>query len=377
MATKLFLRSTQANGIGATYFDMVSAAGSGAATAVVNTAASGTEIQWTQTAGGSVIQFVSGRAPAGGFTLTSTDISIWAQESNGQANSGGRYRVFRRSAAGVEVEIGGGPFNDGVEFGTSATEMLWAGNVTDQAFSEDDRILLKLYITNVGTMGAGRTCTLTYNAADASTGDSFFNIAETVAFKVESTTHATTGALTGPGTTVAGSSAHIARHTTTGALTGQLGSVAGSASSATVRPSSGVLVGQGSALAGSSAHKALHATSGTLAGQIGSVAGSAARTRAHATSGILAGLQAAIIGSAARAGSVPAVTHETSGALAGQLGSLSGTAIRIALPVTHTTSGTLSGPGATLVGVATLHVQHVFWHPKPLIGRRRSRSRRL
>src|SRR5687768_8161768 len=104
---------------------MVTSAGSGAATAVVNTAASGTEIQWTQTAGGSVIQFISGRAPSGGFTLTSTDISIWAQESNAQANCGGRFRVFKRAANGVETELGGGPFNDGVEFGTSAAEMLW------------------------------------------------------------------------------------------------------------------------------------------------------------------------------------------------------------------------------------------------------------
>jgi hypothetical protein len=185
MATKLFLRGTQANGIGATYFDMVTTAGSGAATAVVDTTASGTEIQWTQTAGGSVIQWVSGRAPSGGFTLTTTDISIWAHESAAQANSGGRYRVFKRASNGVETELGGGPFNDGVEFGTSATEMTWVGNVTDTAFAEDDRILLKVYITNVGTMGGGRTCTLTYNAADAATGDSFLNIAETVTFKAE------------------------------------------------------------------------------------------------------------------------------------------------------------------------------------------------
>lgn len=186
MATKLFLRSTQNNGVGATYFDMGTAAGAGAATGVVNSAASGTEIQWTQSAGGAVLQFISGRAPAGGFTLTSTDISIWAAESNAQANAGGRYRVFKRTAAGVETELGGGPFNDGVEFGTSAAEMLWAGNVTDTAFAEDDRILLKLYITNVGTMGGARTCTLSYNGADAATGDSFLNIAETVSFKAES-----------------------------------------------------------------------------------------------------------------------------------------------------------------------------------------------
>lgn len=188
MATKLFLRSTQGNSIGATYFDMVTTAGAGSTTAVVNTVASGTEIQWTQTAGGSLIQWISGRAPVGGFTLTTTDISIWAHESGTAANAGGRYRVFIRTAAGVETEIGGGPFNDGVEFTKSTpTEMLWTGNVTDQAFAENDRILLKVYITNVGTMGSGQTCTLTYNAADAATGDSFFNIAETVTFKAEPT----------------------------------------------------------------------------------------------------------------------------------------------------------------------------------------------
>lgn len=190
MATKLFLRSTQTNGIGATYFDMVVAAGAGSTTAVVDTDGS-TEKQWTQTSGGTLIQWISGRAPVGGFTLTTTDISIWAHESATAANAGGRYRVFIRTAAGVETEIGGGPFDDGVEFAkTTPTEMLWTGNTTDQAFAENDRILLKLYITNVGVMGSRQTCTLTYNAADAATGDSFFNIAETVTFKAEDSTPA-------------------------------------------------------------------------------------------------------------------------------------------------------------------------------------------
>ena len=187
MATKLFLRNTTANGITDTgdgvLYDMLAAAGSASDTDVVNTAASGTEIQWTQTGGGSSIAFISGRAPAGGFTLTTTDISVWCHESNMSANAGGRFRVFKRTAAGVVSELGGGPFSDGVEFGTAAAEMLWVGNVTDTAFAEDDRILIRVHITNVGTMGGGFTCTLTFNAADAATGDSFFNIAETVSFK--------------------------------------------------------------------------------------------------------------------------------------------------------------------------------------------------
>lgn len=187
MATKLFLRSSQGNSIGATYFDMLTTAGAGSTTAVVDTDGS-TEKQWTQTSGGALIQWVSGRAPAGGFTLTTSDISIWAHESATAANSGGRYRLFKRTSGGTETELAGGPFDDGVEFTkTTPTEMTWTGNPTDTAFSENDRILLKLYITNVGSMGSGQTCTLTYNAADAATGDSFLNIAETVTFKAEAT----------------------------------------------------------------------------------------------------------------------------------------------------------------------------------------------
>ena len=185
MATKLFLRSTTGNGIGA-FKDMLSAAGAGSTTGVVNSAASGTEIQWTATAGGAVLEWISGRVPSGGFTLAGTmTFSVWCHESNAQANCGARARVFKRTAAGSESEIAGGPWNDGVEFGTAAAEMVWTGAPTSTAFAENDRIIVRIYITNIGTMGGSRTCTLTYNAADAATGDSFFQINETVAFKSE------------------------------------------------------------------------------------------------------------------------------------------------------------------------------------------------
>jgi hypothetical protein len=191
VATKLYLRAQTNNGIIDTgdgiLYDMVEEFGTGVAPlATVNTAASGTEIQWTDTAGGSTIAWISGRAPAGGFTLTTTDISIWARESNMNANCGGRYRVFKRTAAGVVSELGGGPFNDGVEFGTGPGEFTWVGNVTDTAFVENDRILVRIYITNVGTMAAGFNCSLDFGAPDATQGDSFFNIAETVTFKSDS-----------------------------------------------------------------------------------------------------------------------------------------------------------------------------------------------
>ena len=195
MATKLFLRNTQANGIGATYFDMLTTAGASAATAAVTTTNGGTEIQWTQSADGAELLFISGRAPVGGFTLTTTDISIWAHESGTGVDAGGAYRIFKRAANGTETELGGGLYSDGVEFTkTTPTEMTWTGNPTDTAFAENDRILLKIKAVEsaAGAMSAG-TCTLTYNAADAATGDSFFNIAETVAFKAEETTAALVG----------------------------------------------------------------------------------------------------------------------------------------------------------------------------------------
>lgn len=99
-------------------------------------------------------------------------------------NCGGRYRVFKWVPDNIVTELGGGPFNDGVEFSTSSTEMTWVGNVTDTFFEEDSRLILRVYITNVGTMGTG-TCSIDGDAPDGDPFDSFFNIAETVTFKSE------------------------------------------------------------------------------------------------------------------------------------------------------------------------------------------------
>lgn len=153
-------------------------------TATVPTTAGGTEIQFTKNA--AVINFVSGRAPVGGFTITSVDISLWAQESSMNANCGGRFRLFKRAVNGTETELAAVPFDDGVEFPFNGTpvEHLWIGNVTDTFIAEDERIVLKPYITAAGgTMASGHTCTMHFNGADGAQGDSFLNIAETVAFK--------------------------------------------------------------------------------------------------------------------------------------------------------------------------------------------------
>ena len=192
MATKLFLRSTTANGITDTgdgvVQDMITTAGSAATTGVVNTiTGDNVQVQWTKTAGGLSMAWISGRVPAGGFTLTTCDLDAWCQENNMSANCSVRARVYRYQPGTPTITELGGPFDDDVEFGTSAASMTWAANVTDTAFAENDRILLRLFIEDAPAvnMATGFTCTLTYNAANAATGDSFFNIAETVAFKAE------------------------------------------------------------------------------------------------------------------------------------------------------------------------------------------------
>lgn len=182
VSAALYLRSTQTNGLGSTYYDLDIVAGSASDTAVVNTELNGMEVQFTKTAGGAIAQFISGRAPVGGFTLTSTDISLWLAQSSLVNNVGGRYRIFKRTAAGVETDITGTPFDNGIEATISNAEYTWTGNVTDTVFAENDRVLLKVYVTNIGVMAVG-TATLTFNGANGLEGDSFLTIYPNAVFK--------------------------------------------------------------------------------------------------------------------------------------------------------------------------------------------------
>ena len=188
MATKLFLLDSAVNAIG-DFYDTNTTANSSSTTGVVNTTASGTEIQWTRTAGGTVLEWISGRVPSGGFTLSGTvTYNIWAQESNMSANVGVAAKIFKRVPGGTETQVGtttsyGSPTE--ISF-SSVAEYSWTMTPgTGVAFAENDRLVVRFYIINVGTMGGGYTATCTYNGADAATGDSFVQINENVTFKPE------------------------------------------------------------------------------------------------------------------------------------------------------------------------------------------------
>jgi len=157
--------------------------------------------------------------------------------------------------------------------------------------------------------------------------------------------HTTSGALTGPGSTIAGSSAHVAKHTTSGVLTGQGSTIVGSSAHVAKHTTTGVLTGQGSSIVGASAHKAKHTTTGVLAGLVSAIAGTSRRFRNHPTNGVLTGQSSTIVGSAAHK-----AKHTTTGVLTGQASTIVGAAKRF---ITHITSGVLTGQGSIIVGSAS------------------------
>lgn len=119
-------------------------------------------------------------------------------------------------------------------------------------------------------------------------------------------THATSGVLTGPGSTVTGSAARTRVHATSGVLTGPGAVVDGSAARSgepVEHATSGALAGPGAVIAGSAARTRVHASAGVLVGPGAVIEGSASRTRVHATTGELVGAGAVMTGTAEGPGS--------------------------------------------------------------------------
>lgn len=192
MATKLFLRNTKNHDTNvAGRFDLSTTAGAGLVTGVTNTTAGGTDIQWTDTGGGQILEWMSPPLSAG-FTLATTDtitFNLWGLESSMNANAGVRVRLYRwnRFSGPFGAPMAGAPWDKGTELGTTAAVQNYTGTVTSNVvFNIDDRIVLRVFVTNIGTMGGGFTCTLDYNAGTGGAdGDSWIQLTNTVSFLTE------------------------------------------------------------------------------------------------------------------------------------------------------------------------------------------------
>jgi hypothetical protein len=110
--------------------------------------------------------------------------SVWASEDLGDANCALRVKIFRRQPDGTESQI---YEKTGAELSTGAAIVSIAGGTVTPTFcNEDDRLIVRCYITNVGTMAGGHICTLYYdhNVA-AGAGDSFLTFVGLPDFKDE------------------------------------------------------------------------------------------------------------------------------------------------------------------------------------------------
>jgi hypothetical protein len=163
-------------------------------------------------------------------------------------------------------------------------------------------------------------------------------------------THATTGALTGPGSAVVGSATYNAKHPTSGALTGPGTTVTGAATRSRAFGSTGALTGPGSVIDGAADREPFvlpHTSTGDIVGPGTTVVGAATRFRAHSTDGALPGQTATIAGAADH--EAAAVPHATDGALVGPGSIVVGSAARSHV---FDTSGILIGSSTVVTGDA-------------------------
>lgn len=133
------------------------------------------------------LAWISPRFKAGWAVETANQFAwkLSASESLLSANCAGKVKVFRYQPDGTETllytlatpELPADP---------SALSSTTGGTVTPTPCAEDDRLIVRVYIANVGTMGGGATCSVWYdaNAADG-VGDSYLTFVGLPEWKAE------------------------------------------------------------------------------------------------------------------------------------------------------------------------------------------------
>ena len=165
--------------------------------------------------------------------------------------------------------------------------------------------------------------------------------------------HGVTGNLTGPGSSVSGSSSRTSSsvtHETSGSLAGAGSSVASVAARFREHTTDGNLVSAGSTLSASASRTRTHEVIGSLTASGSTLSATSARTRIHSTTGELAGAESVLSAAATRYRQ-----HDVAGVLGGQAASVDGLSIRFRV---HDASATLPGHVAALSGISRIQRSH-------------------
>lgn len=186
MSTQLFPINVT-SGLGAGKLLLTHSRGAISATLVTRTVASGTDIQCTQTAGGTAVSFWF-RVGGSGTIAGNITANIRGSENNASANAGAGIQIDLYNSSGVFVST---ILSDRTvpstitEYTTSdAAKVLAAVAPTSTPYTDGEYIVVTLKVRNVGTMGQSGTSwfvTNTYNGPSGAAGDTSVTFTETLA----------------------------------------------------------------------------------------------------------------------------------------------------------------------------------------------------
>lgn len=165
------------------------------ATAVTNTTSGGSQIQMTATAGGTALAWIT-KPFASAVTITSAIIAnIWARESAAAANATTNFSLFEyttseqavfwTTTAGV-AELSG-------TNGVNARQVYVTTTGTATTIDAGNRLVLKMMVEYVGTMGASQTVTMGFDGSTPGVdGDTWIETNEAIQVSEQQTGSGTT-----------------------------------------------------------------------------------------------------------------------------------------------------------------------------------------
>jgi hypothetical protein len=173
-------------------------------TATTNATSSGSNIQMTATAGGTALKWITRKMSTavtlGAVVGESAFVNVSANESAASVNAGLQLRLLSYSGT---TETAALTDNYGTELATTTLPNMWATTIgsnwtANPALAVGDRLVIKMYVNNVGTMAAGSVI-MSYDGAAGGAGDTYVEFLE-----ILQVSQAQIGSATTPGVTAKG-----------------------------------------------------------------------------------------------------------------------------------------------------------------------------
>lgn len=153
------------------------------ATAVTNTTSGGSDIQMTATAGGTALAWITKPFASNVIITSAMVLNAWARESAAAANATLSFGLFEYTTS--EQAVFWSPTAGAAELsgtnGVNARSVIVTTAGTTTTIDAGNRLVIKMYVEYVGTMGAGQTVTMGFDGTtEGADGDTFIDICEAI-----------------------------------------------------------------------------------------------------------------------------------------------------------------------------------------------------